>query len=139
MAEKMVTGVKDKFSAFPPTVRDRLLFVRRLIFEAASESGLDGKVEESLKWGEPSYRTRHGSTLRLDWKAATPDRYFVYFHCRTGLIDTFRELYRDRFEFDGNRAIVFRLNQDIPQAELKQCISMALNYHRIKHLPLLGA
>ena len=57
----------------------------------------------------------------------------------TSLVDTFRELYGDVFMFEGNRAIVFGEADEIPVAELKHCISLALTYHRVKRLPLLGA
>lgn len=133
------TDVREKFGTYPPAIKNRLMFIRQLIFEVASELGDDDDVEETLKWGEPSYRTKNGSTLRIDWKASSPEQYRIYFHCSTQLINTFKELYRDKFAFDGNRAIVFTENDDIPESELKQCISMSLSYHRIKHLPLLGA
>ncbi len=133
------TEVAEKFSTYPPSIKTSLLSLRQLVFEAASELGINDEIEETLKWGEPSYRAKNGSTLRIDWKASTPDKYYMYFHCKTKLVDAFKELYRDQFIFDGNRAIVFKDNEDVPKTELKQCISMSLNYHRIKHLPLLGA
>ena len=131
--------VAEKFSTYPPSIKKCLLNLRRLIFEAAAELRVDGEMDETLKWGEPSYRSKHGSTLRIDWKASTPGQYFMFFHCRTRLVDTFKEIYGDQFIFDGNRAIVFNAQENIPETELKQCIKMSLNYHRIKHLPLLGA
>jgi hypothetical protein len=63
----------------------------------------------------------------------------MYFHCKTKLVDTFRELYNDTFNFSGNRAIIFSKNDKIPVDELKYCIYLSLTYHRRKHLPLLGA
>ena len=62
----------------------------------------------------------------------------MYFHCKTKLIDTFRELYRDKFKFEGDRAIVFDEDDDIPIEELKHCIALAMTYHSRKHLPMLG-
>jgi hypothetical protein len=62
----------------------------------------------------------------------------MYFNCRTKLVDTFRELYRDQFKFYGNRAIVFHEGDEIPIDALKHCILLALTYHRRKHLPMLG-
>lgn len=98
-----------------------------------------GEVEETLKWGEPSYVTPSGSTIRLGWKASRPDEYKLLFHCRTRLVETFRELYPDTFEFESNRAILFRETTELPVAPLRHCISLALTYHRRKKLPLLGA
>jgi len=60
------------------------------------------------------------------------------FHCRTRLVDTFKELYRDIFKYEGNRAIVIDEDDEIATNELKHCISLSLTYHRRKHLPVLG-
>ncbi len=112
--------------------------LRALVLETASEiEGLE-TLEETLKWGEPSYLTKHGSTVRMDWKAKTPNQYAVYFKCTSSLVPTFRKLYSEVFNFETNRAIVFGLNEDIPTSELKHCITLALTYHKVKHLHLLG-
>ncbi len=42
-------------------------------------------------------------------------------------------------ETEGNRAIVFNIKGKIPINELKHCFSLSLTYHKIKHLPMLGA
>ena len=113
--------------------------LRKLVLETAETiNGLD-TLEETLKWGEPSYLTKHGSTVRMDWKSKTPNQYAIYFKCTSKLVETFKAIYKDTFQFEGNRAIVFQMDDKIPEAELKHCISLALNYHKIKHLPLLGA
>ena len=65
-------------------------------------------LEETLKWGEPSYLTKGGITLRMDWKDRALDRYEMYFNCNTSLVDTFKEVYGDVFTFEGNRAIVWQ-------------------------------
>jgi len=39
-----------------------------------------------------------------------------------------------RFNFGGNRSIDFSLNDEVPVKELKQCIALALTYHRNKKL-----
>lgn len=130
--------VKDVFNNYPAHIRDKLMFLRQLVFETASESKDLGVIEETLKWGEPSYLVKGGSTIRMDWKHSNPKQYAMYFHCKSKLIDTFKELYRDKFMFEGNRAIIFNENDDIPVDELKHCISLALTYHSRKNLPLLG-
>lgn len=131
--------VKEKFESYPDFVRKKMYYLRDLVIQTANElEGLE-MLEETLKWGEPSYITKNGSTLRMDWKESKPDEYAMYFHCQTKLIDTFKELYRDQFKFEGNRAIVFSCNEYVAENELKHCISIALNYHKLKHLPLLGA
>lgn len=131
--------VKAVFDNYPASVRAQLLHLRELVLSAAS--AMDGlkTLEETLKWGEPSYLTRHGSTVRMDWKAKNPEQYALYFKCTSRLVPTFKTLYPDTFAFEGNRAIVFHLYGPLPDAEVRHCISMALTYHKIKHLPLLGA
>lgn len=130
--------VTTKFVSYPENARTQLMRIRNLIFEAAEDSEL-GEITETLKWGEPSYLAREGSTVRIDWKQKCPHQLFVYFHCKTRLVDTFREVYRGVFNFEGNRAIVLPISGELPLKELKHCISMSLQYHEIKHLPLLGA
>lgn len=131
--------VTEVFENYPEHVREKLLFLRRLVLETASKTDSVDTVEETLKWGEPSYLTENGSTIRMDWKESSPGQYAMYFHCLTSLVDTFRELYRDELRFEGNRAIVFDEDDDVPVDELEHCISLALTYHDRKHLPLLGA
>ncbi len=130
--------VKDVFNNYPKSVQRQLLHLRELIISAASEiDGLEN-LEETLKWGEPSYLTKHGSTVRMDWKQKSPDRFAIYFKCTSSLVPTFKTIYKNKFEFEGNRAIVFKLRDKVPDTELKHCISMALTYHKVKHLPLFG-
>ena len=106
--------------------------------QAASDLEL-GEVEESLKWGEHSYSVKTGSPIRTDWKLKSPNQYYLFFNCQTKLIDTFRELHNDTLEFQGNRAIVLSLSSSLPEAEIKNCLELALTYQQRKHLPLLGA
>jgi hypothetical protein len=131
--------VVEVFNNYPESVRKQLLDLRQLLLKTASEiDGLD-KLEETLKWGEPSYLTKHGSTIRMDWKAKNPEQYALYFKCTSRLVETFKTVYNDKFKFEGKRAIIFQLNHNIPETELIHCITMALTYHKIKKLPLLGA
>jgi hypothetical protein len=131
-------AVAEVFKKYPKPMRQKLMFLRKCILETASESSEKIELEETLKWGEPSYLAKGGSTIRVDWKKSNPFQYVMYFHCQTKLVDTFKELYRDKFKFEGNRAIVFHENDEIPVDELKQCILLALTYHSRKHLPILG-
>ena len=127
------------FDNYPNAVRDKILNLRRLIIEAANESDAVENLEETLKWGEPSYVVKGGSTLRMDWKAKQPEQYAMYFKCTSQLVPTFKAVYGDTFAYEKNRAIVFGLDDDVPVQELKHCIALALTYHRVKHLPMLGA
>ena len=131
------SNVFETFERYPDQQRNTLLFIRQLIFDVAKHDGIDD-LEEMLTWGEPSYITKNGSTLRLAWKKAFPKQVGVFFHCQTSLIETFKEVYPHEFRFEGNRAILFNENDPIPVEALKHCISLSLTYHTVKHLPLLG-
>jgi hypothetical protein len=113
--------------------------LRELIFETAQEIDGVGALEETLKWGEPAYLAKGGSTIRIGWKKSSPGQYAMYFNCNSRLVDTFKEIYEAEFRYEGNRSIVFQLNEDVPADELKHCIALSLTYHGIKHLPMLGA
>ncbi|WP_455208386.1 DUF1801 domain-containing protein [Kaarinaea lacus] len=131
--------VAEIFSAYPVHMRKKMMFLRQLVFDTAAEIEGIGELEETVKWGEPSYVANVGSTIRMDWKKTNPTQYAMYFHCKTQLVDTFKELYRDKFRFEGNRAIIFHENDVIPVEELKHCIALSLTYHKRKKLPMLGA
>jgi hypothetical protein len=130
--------VAEVFNNYPEDMRIKLMFLRQLILETASEIEGINKLEETLKWGELSYLVKGGSTIRMDWKKANSEQYAMYFHCKTKLVDTFKELYQDVFKFEGNRAIIFNEADEIAIKELKHCIALSLTYHNRKHLPMLG-
>ncbi len=131
-------NVKTVFDNYPETVKDKMLNLRELILETAKETEEVLELEETLKWGEPSYIAKHGSTLRIDWKKKTPNQYAMYFNCSSQLVATFRIVFKQTFDFEGNRALVFQINEPLPENELKQCVKAALRYHKIKKLQLLG-
>jgi hypothetical protein len=130
--------VETVFGQYPVKARKKLLILRKLIIEVAKETEGIEQLEQTLKWGEPSYLTKHGSTIRVDWKANQPNQYAMYFKCTSKLVPTFKEVFGNTFNYEGNRAIAFSLEDDIPVLELKKCIAAALTYHKVKHLPLLG-
>lgn len=138
MLNKMDAGVKQKFTTYPVEVSVVLKQVRELILDVAEQDGIT-ELEETLKWGEPSYISKSGSAIRFDYKEKAPQQFCIYFNCKTKLIDTFKELYGDTFVYQRNRALVFKLNQTLPSRELAHCLSLALCYKKIKHLPMLGA
>lgn len=107
--------------------------IRNMIHEEADR--LDaGSVTETLKWGEPAFLTetpRTGTTIRLAWKPGSPGTLALFVHCQTTLI----EAWRDRFPelgFDGNRALLLPLEDDLPEDAVRLCIADALIYHRRK-------
>ena len=71
-----------------------------------------GELEETLKWGEPSYLTtesKSGTTIRIDWKPKHPNQYAMYVNCKTTLVDTYRSLFPE-LTYEKNRAIIFGIN-----------------------------
>ena len=130
--------VEVVFANYPDFIRDKMQFLRDLVIETAEEIQGISKLEETLKWGEPSFLVKNGSTLRIDWKEKSPNQYAMYFKCTSRLVETFRLVFDNKFQFEGSRAIVFQLNEKIPIAELKECIKATLTYHKVKHLITLG-
>ncbi len=130
--------VELKFETYPKEIRSKLNYLRDLVIEVATQNETILEIEETLKWGEPSYLVKKGSTVRIDWKSKTPNQYAMYFKCTSKLVETFRENYGSTFKYENNRAILFSLTDKVPEEELKTCIGLALNYHSVKHLPKLG-
>lgn len=112
--------------------------LRGLVHDVAAELPITIIVEETLKWDEPSFVTKYGSTLRMDWKSKHPDQCALYFKCTSLLVSTFKDVYGQRLNYEGSRAIALPLGEPIPVGTLKACIGAALQYHKIKKSPLLG-
>jgi hypothetical protein len=111
--------VEEKFSTYPTKIREKLLDLRQLIFDVATEHKIQN-IEETLKWNEPSYLSKLGSTIRIN--------------CKTKIVPTFRKLFNDRFAFIGNREIEFSINDNIDFKALKYCILLSLTYHQKKYV-----
>lgn len=137
---KLKTDPKFKaiFNNYPDIVQDKMKFLRKLVIETAEDIQEITNLEETLKWGEPSFLTKTGSTLRIDWKDKTPNQYQMYFKCTSRLVETFKLVFGDLFEYEKNRAIIFQLDQEIPITELKKCIKATLMYHKVKKELTLG-
>jgi hypothetical protein len=138
MEVKSDPAVELVFAEYPDAMRKKMLGLRALVIETASEIEGIRELEETLKWGEPSYLTKYGSTLRMDWKSKNPGQYAMYFKCTSRLVETFRTVFGDEFMYEGNRAIIFKMDDKIPTKSLKLCIRAALTYHKVKALPTLG-
>ena len=132
MREIKNPDVAAVFESYPEKIREKLMFLRQLIFETAAVTAGVGELEETLKWGEPSYltpQTKSGSTVRINRKKDTDGQYAIYFKCTTNLVATFRGKYPDQFKYGGNRSIIFDEDDEIPVKELSDCIALALTYH----------
>ena len=123
-------AVKNTFAGFSETARPGLLELRRLIFDVAETENV-GRIEETLKWGQPAYLTpesKSGTTLRLGVPKA--GGYALFVHCQTSIISDARLVFADAFTYDGNRAVLFNAQSEIAIAPLALLIAQALTYHR---------
>ncbi len=129
---------KVKLDEYPKKINEKITALRKLIIEVAKENSSISEIEETLKWGELSYISQHGSTLRIDWKEKNPTQYALYFSCTSQLVPTFKIVFGNTFMYEKNRAIIFDLDESLPRQELKKCIEAALVYHKVKKYPLLN-
>lgn len=137
MQEISEPQVRAVFENYPPAAQKKMLQIRRWVLQCAQSIGQ--QVEETLKWGQPSYRCNKGSPVRLGVREEPELTLCLYFHCQSTLVETFRELYGQELTFEGKRAILLPARQKLPVTVVKDCITLALEYHQRKHLPLLGA
>ena len=126
-------AVAAVFKAYPAALRRRLMVLRALVFDVAARTEGVGRLTETLKWGQPSYLTGEtgaGSTVRIDRvKGSGSDGYAIYFHCQSGLVQTFRDLYPETFRYEGKRAIIFDVEDRVAVPELRHCVALALTHH----------
>lgn len=123
-------AVEAAFNAFPEPERAGLLELRELILTTAAETPEAGRIEETLKWGQPAYltpETKSGSTIRLGLPKT--GGFAIYTHCQTSLISDFQALFPDEFTYEGNRAIHFESGTPLPLEPLRLLIKSALTYH----------
>ena len=123
-------NVERIFESFPEDARKGLLKLRELIFEVAARTKGVGRVEETLKWGQPAYLTstsKSGSTIRLG--RPKQGGYAIYTHCQTSILSEFRAIFPDDFTYEGNRAIHFQSEVELPLDKLAWLIKRALTYH----------
>jgi len=129
-------NVKATFDAYPQILRNKLLKLRQLIFDTAAEIPNLGDIEETLKWGQPSYLTpisKSGTTIRIDQIKSSVDTYGLFVNCQTSLMATYRELYPEQMNYEGKRLVRFHVDQDPPENILKNCIAIAFTYHLDKN------
>ncbi len=126
----MNESIQNVYDHYPEEYRKPLLQIRELIYTVASEMSGVGELEESLKWGQPTYSTvkpKTGTPIRLD--RFGEDKIGIFVHCQTSLIENFRQLFGNALEFTDNRGIIIDPKKKLPIKELSFCIGMALTYH----------
>ena len=123
--------VAATFDGYPRPSQDKLLDLRRLIFDTAAETAGVGHIEETLKWGQPSWlpvRPCVGTTIRLGTDRSGA-HLALFFHCQTSVIRDFRSGPGKDMRFDGNRAILLDPENPLPRDLLRLPIRHALTYH----------
>jgi len=130
--------VNVKYTSYPDHIKEKIFELRSLIIKSAEELGHISQLEETLKWGEPSFLCKGSSTLRMDWKSKNPQYIALYFKCTSKLIPSFKKVFGNKFIYEKDRAIYLPLEDDFNSESLKTCIKSALQYHKIKHLGNLG-
>ena len=132
-------AVEAVFSGFSEPCKTRLLELREIILATAESLELEGGVEETLKWGEPSYLPRKrqvGSTVRLG--KFDDEHIGLYFNCQTMLVEGFRSTYGQDLVYSKNRAVLFKMNEPLPEKIIAACTRRALRYHLDKKIAAVG-
>lgn len=127
--------IASALAARPPKLRAVLEKLRRLILDVAASTPGVGPLEETLKWGQPSFLTsasNSGTTIRIDRLSKSDDRPALFVSCQTDLIATYKTIYPDTLSYQGSRAIVLDGDKPLPEDELRHCIGLALTYKRNK-------
>ncbi len=130
----MKENIQNSFSRFQLKTKGDLLKIRDMVLSVAKSNEMIGEVEETLKWGEPSYltpATKSGSTLRLG-QTKTDLKPALFVNCQTTLVDEIRELYPDTFRYEGTRGVVLKSAPEAAKHELKHTIALVLTYHARK-------
>ena len=130
----MKENIQNSFNRFQPKTKSDLLRIRDMVLSVAKSNEMIGEVEETLKWGEPSYltpATKSGSTLRLG-QTKTDLKPVLFVNCQTTLVDEIRELYPDTFRYEGTRGVVLKSAPETMKHELEHTIALVLTYHARK-------
>jgi hypothetical protein len=124
-------AVRAVFDSYDPILRQQLLSLRQMILDVAASIPGVGALEETLKWGQPSFLTslsKSGTTLRIDRLSKSDHRPALFVSCQTDLIERFKALYPDSFFYHGKRAIVLDTDRLLDEDALRHCIALALTY-----------
>lgn len=134
--------VASVFEGYPKNLRTKLDRMRQLVFEVAKETEGVGPLNETLKWGSPSYlthETQSGTTVRIDRISWQKDKYGVFVHCQSGVMEQFKSAFGNDYTYDGKRGIILDSKDDIPEEAVRHFIWLALTYHLRKKRKPRGA
>lgn len=127
-ASKLFNSIVDHYTV---ELSDKFLCLKSLIYEQADLNPKVGEIEESLKWGQLSYvsKNRSGTPIRLGTEKKMPDFYGLYVNCSTSVISDTKHIYGDIFQYDGNRGLMFKVDDQLPEKEIRHIIDIILCYH----------
>lgn len=123
--------VADALARYRPEVQEALLALRAQIYGIAAAQAL-GPVVERLTWGYPTYGVGSGTSIRLGCEKKTDGDYGMFFKCQTSMVPTLRVRFGDALRFEGNRAVVFRLDEPFPEEAVREVVELALTYQTWK-------
>lgn len=124
--------VASVFDSYPRELRKKIDGLRNMILDVASETEGVGPLEETLKWGSPSYltsETNSGTTVRIDRIGWQKDKYGIFVHCQSGVMEQFKSAFGDEYNYDGKRGIILDAKDEIPEEAVRHFIWLALTYH----------
>ncbi len=126
--------IVEIYDSYPNDIKHYLLKFRQIIYEVSQNSDEIGEIEESVKWGQPSYRpmNKSGTTIRLGWSAKKPNVYSIFVPCQTTIIRDFKVLYPNELNYIGNREICFDKHKDIKLKVITEFINQALTYYLVR-------
>jgi len=128
---KIAKQVQTIYDSYPVKIRRNLLKVREIIYSVALENEEIGAIEETLKWGEPSYLThspKSGTTIRLGTVKNSKTEFSISVHCQTSLISDFKILHPE-LNYEKNRSLIFSTDTAVPFQTIRLFIYLALRYH----------
>ncbi|MEM8750618.1 MAG: DUF1801 domain-containing protein [Pseudomonadota bacterium] len=128
--------ISEAINRWDTETRTHFKEVRKRIFAVADQHAQIGSIEETLKWGEPSYltvRPKSGSTLRVSTNRED-GRLTLFVNCQTDLIDQIKTRYPDAFDYHGKRSVVFKSTSGSDADALDHVIALVLTYHSRKRV-----
>ena len=134
---KSEVNIDEMIGAYPEEAQMFIRTIREMVLQIAENLGVE-EVLETKRWGELSFIAKGGSTIRVNWNPATPAKCYIFFICTTKLVSTFQMIFGEELDVMGNRAIGLDMKSPLPKEILHTCLSMALQYQKVKKLPLLG-
>lgn len=120
--------IEQVVTTWPDAAQRVYHLLRQIIFDTAAQNAQVARLSEDLKWGEPSFLTKTGTTLRIAWKPQAPEDIGLFVICRTDLLDQVRSLYPDAFRYEGTRALYLQLAAPIPNEAVAYVASRTQTY-----------